>query len=222
MFHRLTMTFLVICSIVAILSAQDMTEPIEPMISVSEVLWLDDMNPIDGAEAILTRMEHGLSVTMTSADLKPGHVYSLWWVIMDVPENCTDNNCSFDDVFLMDDDGRYILDDNGQRQANSLQRESAVISNLSGMGTIGLDNGKAVFRAHLPIGDLSGDNLFGPGLHNPMTAEVHIIIRDHGPASPDPEILAEQLMEPWGGCPDPLDRSPCEDIQVVFFHPPSS
>ena len=183
---------------------------------------MDGLSPVDGDEAILTRMEHGLSVTFITAELDPDHVYTLWWIIKDEPHNCTDDNCSFDDIFLMDEDDRYILDNDGLKQANHAQRELTVMSNLAGHGTIGLDNGTARFRSHLPTGDLTGSNLFGPGLYNPMTAEVHIIIRTHGAASSDPTIFAEQLMDPWGGCPNPFDRLPCEDVQVAFFHPPSS
>lgn len=219
MIHKVLLILILVSLSVFAVSAQDTDELEESIVSVANVLWMDDLKVIENGEAVLTRMKHGLSVTFTTAELDPNHVYTLWWIIMDEPENCTNNTCSFDDIFLMDEDGRYILDEDELRQPNFVQRELVMISNLSGHGTIGLEDGTAVFRAHLPIGDLSGANLFGPGLHNPMSAEVHIIIRTHGPAIP--EILAEQLMEPWGGCPDRLDRSPCEDIQVAFFYPPS-
>ena len=42
--------------------------------------------------------------------------------------------------------------------------------------------------------------VFGNGLHAPMMAEIHFALRDHGPASDDPDLLNQQLTVGAGGC----------------------
>jgi hypothetical protein len=46
------------------------------------------------------------------------------------------------------------------------------------------------FAGHLAVGD-AADAITGPGLLNPFGAEIHLIVRDHGVASPD--IITDQF-----------------------------
>jgi len=113
-----------------------------------------------------------------------------------------------------------MLDEDGTPIGNIPAREAAVISVLRATGNISDQSGHAFFRAHLPIGDTTDDVVFGPGLLNAMGAEVHLILRSHGPIIQ--ELLTEQLFTVWGGCPNPVDRAPCDDVQFVVFEPPGS
>lgn len=212
------MKLLLIIQVVAIavpLSAQDMGSADEPIVAVQNVLWQGTDMVVEDAEAVLVRMHHGLSMTIHTTGLEPGHVYTIWWVIFNQPENCSDGVCGPNDVFLMDDEGQFILTDDGLRQPNVAGIEMTQSSVLRATGNIGYENGTSVFKAHLPIGDTTDDMDFGPALLDSMGSEVHLIIRSHGPIIP--ELLNEQLMTAWGGCPDPYDRSPCEDIQIAIF-----
>jgi hypothetical protein len=75
------------------------------------------------------------------------------------------------------------------------------------------------FRA---VGDTAGgENFFpfptpNPGLLDPKGAEIHIVIRTHGPALlGDPAALAAQLSSFNGGCPPNM----CGNVQVSIHQP---
>lgn len=180
--------------------------------------WTGDNSAIEGAEAILTRMEHGIAVSFETTGLVPGEVYTAWWVIFNSPENCSPPDCLMNDLFMMDGE-EFILNDEGVRQANRTGRQLADISQIRATSSIADENGYALFRAHLPIGDLTDFVSFGNGLVDSMNSEVHVVIRTHGPAADDLEIYWEQQMTEWGGCPDPVDRLPCKNVQFAAFMP---
>jgi hypothetical protein len=162
-------------------------------------------------------MEHGISMSMDTVGLPPGHTFTVWWVIFNEPENCLDNDCGLDDMFDLDERGEFVLDD-GIPIPNIAGREATVVSSLRATGNISNDAGHAYFRAHLPLHDTTDEVAFGPGLLDTMKAEVHLIVRSHGPINQ--ELLTEQLFTVWGGCPDPKDRSPCVDLQFAAFEAP--
>ncbi|MEQ8673799.1 MAG: hypothetical protein RLP44_26660 [Aggregatilineales bacterium] len=199
--------------------AQDDDMMDEPIVAVQNVFWSDTDMVVEDAEAVLVRMHHGLSMTVETTGLEPGDAYTVWWVIFNNPEECSDGICNIEDVFLMED-GEFALTEDGMRQPNVAGREMTQVSSLRATGNIGYIDGTSVFRAHLPIGDTTDHVNFGPGLLDSMNTEVHLIIRTHGPIIP--ELLNEQLMTAWGGCPDPMDRSPCDDVQIAIFPPAMS
>ncbi len=178
--------------------------------------WTGDDTAIEGAEAVLIRMEHGISMSFETFELEPGEIYTAWWVIFNNPENCSDADCLLDDIFLMDGD-EFMLDHNGRRQPNRMQRDTAQITQMRATSAVADDNGYAMFRAHLPVGDTSDYVDFGPGLIDPMAAEIHVVLRTHG--QPDPEHLWDQHFTAWGGCPDPDNREPCKNVQFATFKP---
>ncbi len=201
------------------LMAQQGEETVEPVTTVTDVVWSEDLTSVPGAEAMLTRMEHGVSMTLDTRGLEPGDVYTIWWVIFNLPENCSDDECGQNDVFMMDNENNFILDGNNRRQLNRAGIDAAQISILWAAGSIVDEDGTAMFQGRLPIGDTTGDVQFGPGLLNPMGADVHLVARTHGPAQPG--MLREQLFTQWGGCPDPDNRLPCQNMQNAFFVPPA-
>lgn len=193
---------------------------IDPVVTVRNVIWSDTQMPVEGAEAILTRMEHGISMSLNTFGLPPHHTFTIWWIIYNLPENCSGGECGPDDVFMLDENGQFTLNEDGQPIWNVSGREAARISSLRATGNISNDVGHAHFRAHLPIGDVTDDVVFGPGLLDSMKPEVHLIIRSHGPINH--ELLTEQLFTVWGGCPDPKNRAPCDDLQFAAFEAPGS
>lgn len=66
-------------------------------------------------------------------------------------------------------------------------------------------SGKATFSGRVKAGEI-GDR--GVGLLNPTGAEIHLVIRDHGPKLPG----NAQLSEFGGGC----DVNACGNVQVAF------
>ena len=95
----------------------------------------------------------------------------------------------------------------------------------AGGTVVGVD-GRANFSGYLAEGDNTGFTLLPPfpnmpnpglGLINPKGADIHLVIRTHGPASSDPAILHAQLSSFGGGCAG--SPSPCANIQASIHHP---
>jgi hypothetical protein len=193
---------------------------IDDVTNVAPVFWftIENASVIDGSEAVLNRMEHGISMSLETNELVPGDVYTGWWVIFNAPENCSDADCLLDDIFLMDGH-EFLLDEDGVKQPNRMGRQTTDVTQIRAGSAVADENGHAIFRAHLPIGDMTDNVSYGNGLSNVMGSEIHIVLRTHGPASEDPEIFWEQHMTDWGGCPNPQDRLPCKNYQFATFKP---
>lgn len=92
----------------------------------------------------------------------------------------------------------------------------ADVTVLHADGEIAGKKGKLEFEGEAHTGGPEGHEvLVGDGsVDNPMSAEVHLVIRTHGPA--DSSILHEQLNHYAGGC-GPAAGPPCDDIQFAIF-----
>lgn len=82
-------------------------------------------------------------------------------------------------------------------------------------GNVTVGSGRSSYGARLNFGDDSGA-LFGPGLLRPRTAEIHVVIRTHGPAIPG--MVREQISTFNGGCEDGQpNEGLCDDVQFGVF-----
>ena len=139
----------------------------------------------------------------------------MWIVIWNNPENCAiPNQCN---------DGDFAIAD---------QVEVEV---LYGSGHVVGNNGKGNFSAYLNEDDVSGsiNTLFelppAGGLQsgNSLGAEVHFVLRSHGPKIPG--MVNEQIGGYLGGCTDPFAIAPfteipdavgeCGDIEFAIHAP---
>ena len=124
-------------------------------------------------------------MNIDTADLHVG-AYSTWWVIFNDPSGCSNGSCGENDV----------LPPPGTEEAN--------VSVLwTGTGTIVGPDRMGHFSASLGVGldAAPGQVIYGDGLLDPMGAEVHIIVRYHGPAIwDDATALVEQLSTFQGSC----------------------
>ncbi len=159
----------------------------------------------------LVRTDAGVSATIDDFQLVAGDAYSVWWVIFNDPEYCSDGVCGEDDIF--DEDGNVVL------------TEAADISALNATGGVASAAGTASFSASLPKGDTgSYQVLFGGGLVDPMGAEIHLIVRTHGPALTG-DALEGQLTTFGGSCteatggPAGADGFACFDDQFTVHQP---
>jgi hypothetical protein len=133
----------------------------------------------EGASSTLVRNNAGVTTTFLSPNLTVGDVYTLWWVIFNYPANCSGGVCNLDDVVPF--------------PGNT----AAGVSLIYGAGHVIPTSGRGNFAADLAVGDTTGA-MFGPGLIDPLGAEIHAVLRTHGPVIPG--LLDEQLSTFTGGC----------------------
>jgi hypothetical protein len=131
---------------------------------------------------------------LNTSGLEPGATYTVWMVVFNNPAACSDGVCGEDDV----------LPPPGNEEAEvSVARVS---------GRVISPSGAAHFGGRLNVGAMS-EVLFGPGLTDPMTAEIHLIVRSHGEKIPG--LVDNQIHEVGGGC----EINVCEDVQFSVHLP---
>ena len=162
-------------------------------ISISPVVVFGGTTVITGAGSELVRAKGGVYMDLHTQGLTPGIVATAWWVFFNNPAACATDPCSGDDF------------PNPAVEASVLYAAGRVV------GPDGaLDIG--AFRA---AGDTTGAN-FGPGLLDPKRAQIHLVVRSHGPALlGDPAALAAQLTTFNGGCPP----NACGNVQASVHEP---
>jgi hypothetical protein len=183
-----------------------------PSETTSGVYWFPDMQVVQGANAGLLRTADALRTRTHSAGLDHRHVMTLWWVIFNYPEECNEGEggpCGMPDLF-----------------------DPAVApACLYADGSMVGGNGQARFHDRLLVGASRDSCLphFGGtdhGLQNPLGAEVHLVVRSHGPLIPG--MVKEQRSTFAGGCmvdlePGVVPENPgeCADLQFAVFPPGS-
>jgi hypothetical protein len=167
----------------------------------------DTFPPVNVGHSILKRGDEWVQYTLNTSGLPPG-AYTNWWVIFKNPGFCIDG-CGEDDLFRAD------------VEASAFWATGGVVN----------DNGIGNFVDRYTLGDYLGDpdtqHLFGDGTLDTKTAEIHIIVKYHGPASDDPGILYAQTHTVLGGClanANAIDAGPpfgvqCFDPQAAAHLP---
>jgi hypothetical protein len=175
---------------------------------VQNTSWFADDSDA-GGKSILTRTQTMVVATVEAANLEPGDVHTLWFVVFNEPEDCSDGVCGEDDIFGPD----------GNLNEAGIVAAQIGIGNAS--GNVAKSNGTAEFGAVLRQG-LNNDHqvLFPAGFGgasvltaNPNDAEVHVIVQTHGQARGGSQ-LSMQLTYVDAAC-TPL----CGDIQFAVHAP---
>lgn len=174
-----------------------------------------DASVVESASAALRRMSYGVSTSVDTVGLEPGDALTMWWVVFNRPQNCSDGACGEDDIFNLDADGGFVLNDDGSPPFNWDGIGASKISVNYADGHVIDDSGAASFRGQLPIRDTSRAILGGPGLTDPMGAEIHLVLRSHGQAMSGK--VDEMITTINGGCSDDWPNAPCEDVQFAVF-----
>ncbi len=139
---------------------------------------LGNVGPVPQGTASIERTEDGFTYQVDAALLVPGNAYTLWVVVVDQPGACEGTPCAGPDILL----------------------NEATDSQVGyGTGLVAPDSGRATFDGSVQIGELDGwyaNRVF----ENPGTAEIHLVLNDHGPDIP--EMRAEMISTYRGGCSD--------------------
>lgn len=186
----------------------------EPVVTTSAVSRFSDFTEVSGASSQLTRFPNGVTTTLNTSDLVPGDVYTVWWVIFNEPQNCSDGACNLDDLFYIEEDGSITLDEVGNRAMNLDALEASVVSIQHASGSVSVDGTLSV-SASLGLNNVPGI-IYGPGLQDADAAEIHLVVRTHGPAVDG--AFEDQLSTFGGGC-EPIDTAPCDDVQYAMHFP---
>lgn len=184
--------------------------------------------PITGTFSMLDRSDDAITSRIRTT-ATPGHAVTLWYVIFNAPELCGDvdpdttefvpRECGAADIFLDPAAGAA-----GGFNATQIQaaRISVVYGGDGGVvnpgGRLALDGGLA--QGEVPTG--TNQVVIGTegslvelspvsGLEDAHTAEVHIVLQDHGLANDDPDLLAAQLSSFNGGC-----NPACVEVQFAI------
>ena len=192
-----------------------------------ETVFQFGSNEVVGTSTLL-RSKTGVSFSVETHGPGDGsslddHATTIWLVVFNKPENCTieggDLNhpaCSLDDVM----------------SAMSGGSNEAEIDILYGAGNIIGKGSQAHFSGHKSINDLK-DAAFGIGLKDTSVAEIHLVVRSHGPAVPGQGDsrgnVAEQIGSFIGGCNGvawfsdlgeiPVNSGECNDIFFSVHKP---
>jgi hypothetical protein len=144
-----------------------------------------DGSAVSGAWSALVRNDTGATFSLHTRELVAGHTITVWWVIFNQPENCSHGmlglRCGEGDLF----------------------EPSVRASVVYGAGHVIGGSGVAGYGGWIGVAETDGA-LFGPGLLEPLTADIHLVVHDHGVLS------AEQIAEGvhnFGPC------NPCVDVQ---------
>lgn len=177
----------------------------------SDVRWFADGEVVEGASASLLRNPSGVRMTIKTNDLTAGDTFTIWWVIFNNPDECENpvgelTECSEPDLF----------------------NPATGPSILYAAGNIVGGNGKSNFGGALQVNDIDGCqppwdglDLCGDGLEDPYDAEIHLVVRTHGPKVPG--MVDEQINTFAGACTPESSfgagdgPNECADLQFAAF-----
>jgi hypothetical protein len=123
--------------------------------------------------------EGGAAFTLRTSELQAGHVYTIWWVVINNPAACETSPCTVTD----------IIGNRDAVQSDVTLADSGIMD----------DDEQMVFASFLPAGEMA-EGWLGNGFTNSMGAEIHLVINDHGVLIPD---MAANMLDTYrGGCTD--------------------
>ena len=170
--------------------------------------------------AVLTRERDRLSLSVSALDLFPNSAYTVWWVVFNQPQNCLEPNACNPTGDVFESPG-VLSSTQIPITENSASRATGFVTG---------DDGVANFTAELIGGMLPTGTFVQHGWSEPVApgpddnagllsgnglrAEVHALLRSHGPAVAG--SVAEQISTFNGLC----DVQECTNVQGMIFQPP--
>ncbi len=185
-------------------------------VTTSSTYRMTDASSVSGDSSTLARSNGKLAATLQTSDLQEGNAYTMWWVIFNNPEECEHpvlgiTSCGEGDV-----------------SGEPFGETPVQVSVQFAAGNIVSQTGTISLGADLNVGELPtqpGQLVFGPGLIDAKKAEVHLVVRNHGPAIPG--MVQAQLTTFGGACTAATDPTgtglvgpnECADVQFAAHIP---
>lgn len=202
-----------ILTLAAVLVACDEDTVTPPEAQTSPVLTFADQSQTGTSN--LTRTPNGIQFDLDASELEPGTGVTLWVVVFNKPENCATSPCGEPDLANAD-----VMPD--------------VLNGFAGQEIPA--SGDGTFTGSRAANDAQG-SVFGAaggasyGIMDPETAEIHFVLRSHGPLlegfeDEQTETFNGGCQHPGMGLPNPLPESlgtpgpnTCADIQFAVHQP---
>ena len=178
----------------------------ESHISTSDVLAIDGSGVTGSSTVVRTKNGISFSLATSGWGIHPGHAVTVWVVVFNEPGNCiVPNACGGDDIFVSPGPPETEI--------------------FFGAGNIVGGSGTIHFAGRVGVNDVGHFAGFpndpGSGFKDPMTAEVHLIGRGHGPMVPAemPAMINSyaggcvDFLGPPGPAEDPDELGECADVQ---------
>lgn len=167
----------------------------DPIVRIGDGVWV--------GESTLLRFANRIQAIIRTGDLDPGAAVTVWWRIYNRPQNCAVAfACEASDL------------DNPAVDGSQLHASAFAVDDADGSATVVASlyrtsariPGRGRFRDSLPEGYLRGS-----GLRLPKTAEIELLVANHGRVA-DRSIVGDeaalaQLLTPTGTQIDCLDPS---------------
>lgn len=134
-----------------------------------------------GTKAVgsLVRRDGGISFRLNTTDLRPGHAYTVWLVIINHPEECAASTCTADDIFHNPEVNAQVT---------------------FGAGHVVGKGGRAGFAGQQPVGPIEEGWITDRGLERPRHAQIQLTLNDHGPTISG--MVDEMIHTYRAGCTD--------------------
>lgn len=190
--------FLLLCSVALLALPVGHAAAAPPAVASQPVVVIASGDVVGTSQLI--RTDSGLSMSLQTSGLPAGDAVTTWWVVFNQPQNCASNPCGEPDLFNV-------------AAQPSVQLASGHVIGADGRGNYG---------AHLSVGDTSGawPLYTGPGVIDPRTAQVWLVVHDHGPAIPG--LLETMIHSFGGGCanlPPFTGPNTCASTQIAVYLP---
>jgi hypothetical protein len=208
--------------VVLVASSQVASAAPKDTVEVLDGAALDDPSrepkPVPGAFSMLDRSDRGIATKLPTR-ARSGHAHTLWYVIFNSPENCSDAACGDDDIFIdpSDHSAGFNALQIAATRASVAWGSAGAVANPAGRlkldGALGAGElphgprqvviGRAEAGALVPLGVVTV-------LEDPHGAVIIAVLQDHGAAHDQPELLERQLTSFQDAC-----NPGCEDVQTA-------
>ncbi len=198
---RLNAIAWILLGLIITLPAAAQDDPSRDHISISPMFEFMDSGRVPGPEdfSTLVRDRNWVDMEIDTSGLDPATAYTAWAVIFNQPQYCLASPCGLEDLPLT---------------PGHDPRVQASVAYVTG-GFTGSE-GTLRLAARLDRADdgmKPTETLFGTGVLNGRRAEIHFVLRGHGPDSGDP-LLAFGSYN--AGC---SEDNPCGDHQATVHVP---